>query len=148
MPETFIPTSADRYVRMAALGLAPGYYIAEDLTIQGIHGDNVSTLNKSHPFLLERQLVTCYLLRTQFPQLALYTHRMFARGLCAYSRLKPSDREPEYKSFIRRYRQLCSPIDRFLISLLRLYHDRPWRREYSFRPADSTAVQMPESASV
>ena len=148
MPETFIPTSADRYVRIAALGLASGYYIAEDLTVQGIHGDNVSTLNKSHPFLLERQLVTCYLLRTQFPQIALYTDRMFVRGLCAYRRLKTADREPEYKPFIRKYRQLCSPLDRLLISLLRLYHYRPWRREYSFRAAGSTAARVPESASV
>ena len=144
MPETFIPTSADRYVRIAALGLAPGYYIAEDLTIQGIHGSNVSTLNKSRPFLLERQLVTCYLLRTQFPQLALYTNRMFGRGLCAYNSFDPSERELEYLSFIRRYRQLCSPFDRLMIGLLRLYHYRPWRKEYSFRAADSATSQSSE----
>ena len=145
MPETFIPTSADRYVRIAALGLAPGYYIAADLTIQGIHGSNVSTLNKQRPFLLERQLVTCYLLRSQFPQLALYTNRMFARGLCAYNRFNPSEREPEYLSFIRRYRQLCSPFDRLMIWLLQLYHYRPWRKEYSFRATESAPVKSSES---
>lgn len=134
MPETFVSTSADRYVRMAALGLAPGYYVAKDLTVQGIHGNNVCTLNKSRPFLLERQLVTCYLLRTQFPWLSLYTNRMFARGLCAYSRLHPRDRHSEYDLFICKYRQLCSPIDRLLVSMLFFYHARPWRQEYSFRP--------------
>lgn len=147
MPETFIPTSADRYVRIAALGLAPGYYIAEDLTVQGIHGNNVSTLNKSHPFLLERQLITCYLLRTQFPHLALYTNRMFVRGLCAYLCLKASEREPEYEPFIRKYRQLCSPVDRLLIALLRLYHYRPWRKEYSFRAAEPATAPASESVS-
>lgn len=147
MPETFVPTSADRYVRMAALGLSPGFYIAQDLTIQGIHGSNVCTMNESRPFLLERQLVTSYLLRSQFPQLALYTNRMFARGLCAYNRLRPSDRHPEYDLFIQRYRQLCSPVDRLLISLLLSYHSRPWRKEYSFRSVGAESAQMQEAIS-
>ena len=145
MPETFVSTSADRYVRMAALGLAPGYYVAEDLTIQGIHGSNVCTLNESRPFLLERQLVICYLLRTQFPWLSLYTNRMFARGLCAYNRLRRRDRHPEYDFFIRRYRQLCSPIDRLLVNMLFFYHARPWRQEYSFRPVGAEHKLLPQT---
>ena len=133
MPETFIKTSADRYLRIAAMGLAPGYYLAEDLTIQGIHGNNVSTLNKRRPFLIERQLVSCYLLRARFPQLAHYTNRMFVRGLCAYHKLESANRESEYAEFIAKYWQLCSPLDRIIISLLLFYHSRPWRKEYSFR---------------
>ena len=151
VPETFIPTSADRYVRIAALGLAPGYYIAQNLTIQGIHGSNVSTLNPKHPFLLERQLVSCYLLRVQFPQLAMYANRMFARGLHAYNGLTPSKQSSKYKPFIRKYQQLCSPIERFFISLLILYRRRPWKKEYSFRPVNSETIRttpVPESVSM
>ena len=142
MPETFIKTSADRYLRIAAMGIAPGYYLAEDLTIQGIHGSNVSTLNKSHPFLLERQLVSCYLLRTRFPQLAQYANRMFVRGLCAYNRLDPAEREPEYEPFIAKYRQLCSPLDQLIVNLLLFYHSRPWRKEYSFRTVSSAVTEQ------
>lgn len=133
MPETFTATSADRYLRIAAMGIAPGYYLAEELTTQGIHGNNVGTLNDQNLFQLESQILFGYLLRKQFPRLAQYTNRMFVRGLCAYNRTDPTKRETEYEDFIRKYRQLCSPLDRALINLALLYHSRPWRKEYSFR---------------
>ena len=127
MPETFINTSADRYVRIAAMSLAPGYFLADELTIQGIHGNNVSTLRCDRPSIPERQIVVAYLLRTQFPELSQYADRLFSRGLSAYNRCSPETLEPEYADFIRDYWQLCSPMDSFLITLLRLYRDRPWR---------------------
>ncbi len=138
MTETFVKTSADRYVRAAAIGLSPGYFLAEELTIQGIHGRNVSTLRKDRPFIPEREMIAAYLVRTHFPSLAQYADRLFARGLWAYKQFVNSsekallDVEPEYEALIQDYWQLCSPISKTLIVGIELYHSRPWRREGAF----------------
>ena len=143
MPLTFAKTSADRYLRAVCVGLAPGYFLAEPLTIQGIHGSNVSTMRKDRPFIPERQIVTAYLLRTQFPTFSRYANRLFSRGLNAYMALKEksaaiettaietSTIEPEYTEMIRDYWQLCSISERLLIGCIRLYHRRPWRTAYT-----------------
>ncbi len=144
MPETFIKTSADRYLRSAAMGLAAGYYLEESLTIQGIHGSNAATLRADRPFLLERQIVTAYLLRTQVPQLRLYANRLFARGLCAYDAVKGEEIEPEYEQLIQSYYALCSALDRAMVVLIQKYHSRPTRKEYSFRAGDKTTADASE----
>lgn len=128
MPETFMPTSADRYVRLAAMGIAPGYFLANELTVQGIHGNNASTMRRDRPALPERQIVIAYLLRTQFPQLARYANRLFSRGLTAYKAIPTGAVNPEYKTVIHHYWQMCSPLESGLIWLIRLYRQRPWRR--------------------
>lgn len=139
MPETFIKTSADRYLRSAAMALSPGYFLANALTIQGIHGNNAATLRRDRPFLLERQLVTAYLLKTHLPQVSLYANRLFARGLCAYESLKGhTEIEPEYEALIQDYYGLCSRLDRVAIALIHKYHSRPQRKEYSFRASETT----------
>lgn len=136
MPETFIKTSADRYVRLAAVGLAPGYYLAEALTVQGIHGGNASTMRRDRPAIPERQIVIAYLLRTQFPELARYANRLFSRGLTAYQSISPQTVEAGYKPFIQQYWQLCSPVEWLTIVLIRLYRQRPWRRQIMNQTAD------------
>lgn len=134
MTETFVKTSADRYVRAAAMGLAPGYFLAEELTIQGIHDSNVSTLRKDRPFIPEREIVAAYLLRTHFPDLSQYANRLFARGLSAYQRTQKTSTviEPEYEGLIQDYWQLCSPLAKLAIAVVSLYHSRPWRKEGTF----------------
>ncbi len=137
MPETFLNASADRYLRSAAMALTSGYFLSDRLTIQGIHGNNTATLHAERPFQLESQLVTAYLLKTCFPRLRLYANRLFARGLCAYQALKNETDEavePEYEQLIKDYYHLCSPLDRAIIALIRKYHSRAQRQEYSFRP--------------
>ncbi|MEM6597856.1 MAG: glycosyltransferase [Cyanobacteria bacterium P01_C01_bin.69] len=150
MPETFLKTSADRYVRLAAIGLSPGYFLADALTIQGIHDHNASTLRPERPSIPERQIVAAYLLRTQFPTLALYANRMFCRGLNAYQALVKRDRtvahkKPGYKDIIRAYWQLCSIAERTTMAFYQLYRNRPWRQQaplnyYYF--AQGTTVNM------
>ncbi|MEM9092296.1 MAG: glycosyltransferase [Cyanobacteria bacterium P01_F01_bin.53] len=131
MPETFANTSADRYLRVAAVGLAPGYFLNDHLTVQGIHDSNASTLRPERPSIPERQVVVAYMLRTRFPVLAPYANRLFARGLNTYKALlRRGDRlEPGYKAVIRNYWRLCSPIEWIAIALFRLYRKRPWREE-------------------
>ena len=139
MPETFLNTSADRYLRSVAMALASGYFLSDNLTIQGIHGNNTATLHANRPFQLESQLVTAYLLKTSFPEITLYANRLFSRGLCAYQALKNNPEneavEAEYEQLIDDYYRLCSPLDRTVIALIGKYHSRPQRQEYSFRPA-------------
>ncbi|MFK8186109.1 MAG: glycosyltransferase family 2 protein [Phormidesmis sp.] len=148
MPETFINTSADRYIRSVVMATAPGYFIADDLTIQGIHDSNICTLRADRPFLLERQLVVAALLRARVPAVTLYANRVFARGLCAYYKQKHTKQrnckiEPEYELAYERlisdYYKGCSGLDRFAIALIRAYHSRPQRQEYSFRPVTAPA---------
>ena len=127
MTETFANTSADRYVRAAAMGLAPGYFLAEELS-------NISTLRKDRPFIPEREIVAAYLLRTHFPDLSQYANRLFARGLSAYQRTQKTSTviEPEYEGLIQDYWQLCSPLAKLAIAAVSLYHSRPWRKEGTF----------------
>lgn len=136
MPETFIKTSADRYVRLAALGLSPGYFIAQALTVQGIHGNNLSTMRRDRPSIPERQIIIAYLLRTQFPELRRYANRLFSRGLAAYRSIKSSTVAANYQPFIRRYWQQCSLIEKLTITLLQFYHLRPWRQPITHKTAD------------
>ena len=142
MPETFLKASADRYLRSMAMALTSGYFLSDDLTVQGIHGSNTATLHADRPFQLESQLVTAYLLRTNLPKLTLYANRLFARGLCGYQALESSSKdrvvEPEYEPLIKDYYRLCSPLDRAVIALIRRYHSRSQRQDYSFRPATET----------
>lgn len=150
MSETFINTSADRYIRSVAMATAPGYFLAEDLTIQGIHDNNICTLRADRPFLLERQLVTAALLRARVPGVRLYANRLFARGLCAYYKQKNSTQrnskiEPEYEAayehLIADYYRRCGWLDRAAIALVRAYHTRPQRKEYSFRPVATPSAR-------
>lgn len=143
MPETFINTSADRYLRVAAVGVAPGYFLAEALTTQGIHDSNVSTLRPDRPSIPERQIVVAYLLRTKFPELTPYADRLFSRGLTAYKSLMRRSRraggpaplspsvELAYLAVIRDYWQLCSLLEHAVIALACWYRQRPWRSEHS-----------------
>ena len=156
MPETFITSSADRYIRLAAIALAPGYFIAKPLTIQGIHGQNISTMRPDRPTIPERQIVIAYLLRTQFPTLSRFTNRIFSAGLTVYQSLRLGKIEPEYRAIIHEYWRLCSPLERIAITLMRLYRRRPWQQPaapdyYTFfdRPFQSTHAQstIPESVS-
>lgn len=146
MPETFIKTSADRYLRCAAMGLDKGYFIAEPLTIQGIHGNNVATLRKDRMFLRERQIVTAALLKQRFPELTLYADRLFVRGLHSYHSMQAIDKEKEYEGFIRRYWQQSKLFNRIVMSLFRFYHSRPWKQRYSFR-ASGQGKQLGKASS-
>ena len=147
MPETFIKTSADRYLRCAAMGLDKGYFIAEPLTIQGIHGNNVATLRKDRMFLRERQIVTAVLLKQQFPRLTLYADRLFIRGLHSYHTMLASEKDAKYEPFIHRYWQQSKMLNRFLMSLFRFYHSRPWKKRYSFRPSSKQRQQIGKASS-
>ncbi|MGD1864347.1 MAG: glycosyltransferase family 2 protein [Phormidesmis sp.] len=98
MPETFANTSADRYLRVAAVGLSPGYFLADVLTVQGIHDSNISTLRPERPSIPERQIVVAYMLRTQFPVLPPYANRLFSRGLSAYKKVMRQSRKRDGKA--------------------------------------------------
>lgn len=136
MPETFINSSADRYVRIAAMSLSPGYFLAKALTVQGIHDNNISTMRCDRPSIPERQIVIAYLLRTQFPTLASFANRLFSAGLTVYRSLHLETVEPKYESVIQAYWQLCSPIERTKIGLMRLYRLRPWNRQVTLHQAE------------
>ena len=128
--ETFLKTHADCYIRCAAMAISPGFFLADILAIQYIHGNNSETLG-TRPVLNEREIITACLLRSNFPQVSLYANRLFMRGYSSYLKFK-AGLEPDYQDFIDWYWSMCSPLDKSLIRAAMLYRNRPWRRQLQF----------------
>jgi glycosyltransferase involved in cell wall biosynthesis len=82
MPEEIRITS-DNYLKASSLALSPGFYIAECLGYQRVHGANAYTLNYDQLLRANVQLSIAKNLRTRFPELMKAGNRMFASALAA-----------------------------------------------------------------
>ena len=128
MPE-ILKQAADRYLTYSSLFLSPGFFLNRELTIQGIHSTNDGTLKQGQKFRRRKarnQIVVAYLLRSKFPKLVKFTNRLFARGSSYY--LFNEVEEPEAKKFIDDYHQSVTLLSRLTISLMAIYHSRPWKK--------------------
>jgi glycosyltransferase involved in cell wall biosynthesis len=97
-----IRITSDNYLKLAALGLAPGVIAGRALADQRIHGSNAYTLNSRVASLRgEIAMMTAYNLRRQFPQLTRLAHGVYARGLAQWMRAIP--RSVNGSALARRY---------------------------------------------
>jgi glycosyltransferase involved in cell wall biosynthesis len=80
VPEDIRITS-DNYLKFAVLAIEPGYFIAEQLGLQRIHGNNAYTGRGDATLKANVQLVTAAGLRAKIPALRPFCNRMFADGL-------------------------------------------------------------------
>ncbi|GAB4533127.1 MAG: hypothetical protein Tsb0014_18190 [Pleurocapsa sp.] len=128
MPEIFTHTSADRYIRYAAIALDRGYFLNEELTWQCIHGNNAATLRQDLDNNNSREIIAAYCLRLKFPELAKFTNRMFARGLSFYWK---NPNPTEYESIISQYFSSVSLPEKVIIFLIAIYRSLPWKKVYS-----------------
>jgi len=117
-------TSADRFLKLAALAQAPGMYLDEPLVEQKIHGKNAFTLQGDKQRVGAKSLVfTGYWMRTRFPDLRKYANKMFGIGLGTY--WKTGGVEPKYQYVVDDYKKLLSPVERFEVWARAFYHSNP-----------------------
>jgi glycosyltransferase involved in cell wall biosynthesis len=76
-----IKITSDNYLKFAALALEPGYFIAEKLALQRIHGNNLYTGRKDATLRANVQIVTAVSLKARVPVLRSMCNRMFAEGI-------------------------------------------------------------------
>ncbi len=128
MPE-ILRQAADRYLTYGTLFLSPGFFLNQELTIQGIHNTNDGTLRQGQKFRQRKarnQLVAAYLLQLKFPELVKFTNRLFARGFSYY--LFSGIEELEEKKLIDDYYKSATLSAKLTIILIATYHSRPWKK--------------------
>lgn len=117
-------TSADRFLKLAALAQAPGMYLDEPLVEQKIHGKNAFTLQGDKQRVGAKSLVfTSYWMRTRFPDLRKYANKMFGIGLGTY--WKTGGVEPKYQYVVDDYLKLIGCGERLGIWARAFYHSNP-----------------------
>lgn len=133
MPTQFFITSADHYLRYAALAVQGGFALDEELSLQMLHGKNATTAIQYRPSLKirTRKIPVAYYLRIYFPEIGRATNYLFARGLIPYW-FNPR-RQPEYEFLIRDYFSRISISEKITIYLLAIYYAMPFRRRYHHR---------------
>jgi glycosyltransferase involved in cell wall biosynthesis len=120
-------TSADRYLKMAGLGLAPGVYLDEELAEQKIHGENAYSLRPDKSRVGAKSLCVCaHWIRSRFPDMARCTNKMMGMGLGMYRRSGGVD--PKYAAVIDAYLAGASTLERWEIRARALYHSQTWMR--------------------
>lgn len=92
MPE-YIRITSDNYLKFSALAFSPGFYIAEILGLQRIHGANAYTLKKDPVLRAEVQLSIARGLRDNFPELIRVANKMFAGAIAAKRDVGADSRE-------------------------------------------------------
>lgn len=84
MPESILIAS-DNYLKLASLYLAKGFFDNRELAWQRLHANNAYTLRKNNQSLKANiQILTAYWLRYNFPELEVFTNKVFAQGIGRY----------------------------------------------------------------
>jgi hypothetical protein len=120
-------TSADRYVKMVGLGLAPGIYLDEPLAEQKIHGENAYTRRPEKQRVGAKSHVFCACwMRERFPEMSRFANKLFAIGLGMYWRSGGVDEK--YAGVVEAYLSRASVGERIGIRARAFYHSQPWMR--------------------
>jgi glycosyltransferase involved in cell wall biosynthesis len=120
-------TSADRFVKMVGLGLAPGVYLDEELAEQKIHGDNAYTRRPEKQRVGAKSHVFCaHWMRERFPEMSRFANKLFAIGLGMYWRSGGVD--AKYADVVDAYMSRASLGERIGIRGRAFYHSQPWLR--------------------
>ena len=82
MPEAENVTLSDNYIKYAALALSPGLLSTNKLAVQRIHDNNTYTFRQDIEKLrAEINIKTGFYLRRNFPCIALFADKFFAKGV-------------------------------------------------------------------
>ena len=137
-----IGTQDDALLRHTSVAAAPGFYLSEQLTIQGIHSGNPTTARHYQPKLTGKEMIAARMIKQKFPDASQFADRIFSRSLSLFwkaelaQKTRPKQRE-EFKRLIRLYLSECSLLGQLKIFLMAAYQSRPWKREYSHRLVSS-----------
>ncbi len=119
----------DRYLTHVAMALSTGFFLSHELTTQGIHENNISTLKtgKAQQLVSAKiALSTAYCIKNKFPYLVKFTNRTFARGLSHYWRARCL--ETKYREIIEKYFSTLSLVEKVYILVVAIYHIRPYKK--------------------
>ena len=130
MPEASDVTISDHYLKVTALALSKGFFLDEQLALLRVHGNNRYT-NKDANHTLEANIaiMTAYSLRTNWPFLAKFANKLFAKGISIYHKFTNLD--ADCTETIKIYLSTVSPLERLEISLRAYYQSlKPWKRTH------------------
>ena len=121
MPTSKHMPASDFYVKYMAAALSKGFILAEDLTLQRIHGNNMATLRDDVWHMKAReQLFTGSWVRQEFPHLKKFANKLVAVGM--YLNWKAGNTDVENKKLIDRYFSNISFWDKCKVQLIKLYY--------------------------
>jgi len=106
--------SADNFLRLTAIHLAPGLLLDSELAVHRIHGSNSYESRKDTAYLhAETNIQTSYHLRQRFPETKAFTDQLFSHsygqiaGRSGFDRLA---KIPESNAYLKEYFSLASWI--------------------------------------
>lgn len=121
MPEGQSVSIGDHYLKFTASALSKGFYLAQELALQKVHGTNAYTRSYSkHHFQARIAILTAHWMRIKFPILTKFTNKLFAVGVSNYWR--NGGIETEYKEIVKTYLSSVSLLARLEINCRALYH--------------------------
>ncbi|MBA3920640.1 MAG: glycosyltransferase [Nostocaceae cyanobacterium] len=129
----------DRYLTHVAMALSTGFFLSHELTTQGIHGNNISTLRtgkEQQRVSAKIALSTAYCIKNKFPYLVKFTNRTFARGLSHYWRSQCT--ETKYREIIEKYFFTASLVEKLYILVVAIYHIRPYKKVNLYKLSGKT----------
>jgi hypothetical protein len=127
MPE-LVGTSADRYLKLAAVASSTGIYLDRKLAIQRIHGSNAYSFRPDRLEVGAKSLVfASSWLRSRFPDLRRFSNKQFGIGLGLYWRT--GEVEERARDTVEAYLASLGRLERFEVLLRASYHARPWLSE-------------------
>jgi glycosyltransferase involved in cell wall biosynthesis len=133
MPE-LVGTSADRYLKLAAVASSTGIYLDRELAIQRIHGSNAYSFRPDRLEVGAKSLVfASSWLRSRFPDLRRFSNKQFSMGLGLYWR--NGGVEAQYRGAVETYLASLGRRERCEVLLRAFYHSRPWLSEAGSRVA-------------
>jgi hypothetical protein len=115
----------DRYLVNIVPILSQGFFLDQQLTIQGIHALNENSLKEGAIFerrKANRNIVVAYFIKSKFPDVTRFTNKIFARGISLYWYDFKLDKSARENKFIKEYFKSLSWIGKIEVVLMVLYH--------------------------
>ena len=121
MPTSKYMPASDFYIKYMAAALSKGFILAEDLTLQRIHGKNMATLRDDvlHKKARE-QLFTGSWIRQEFPYLKKFANKLVAVGRAL--NWKAGNTDIENSNAINQYFSSVSFWEKYKINSITLYY--------------------------
>ncbi len=114
-------TSADRYLKYAAVALDRGFFLGKVLALHRIHDNNAYTLRNDKQWVAAKSFIlTGSWLKTKFPFLAKLANKMLGMGIGFYWANGGID--PKYQTTVKNYLSSASPLEKLEIYSRACYH--------------------------
>ena len=121
MPTTKKMPGSDHYLKFIAVAISKGFILAEDLTLQRIHGNNMGTLREDKLYMRAREyLFTGYWINKNFASLKKFADKLSSAGIALDWQSGKNDFENSH--IIKEYFNSSSLAEKLKINLIALYY--------------------------